>query len=143
MISPGISLSWLSEFISQITAPISTKPANSLNRTIHIPGTLAANIVATLTMPQDCRLVQVSAVASNDSAATLMLGISTDTDSILAAAAIGDSGTPVVFDSDIWAATNPTGRLYAGDVLVVTLDFDGASGTAAQNVTIDLDFLEG
>jgi hypothetical protein len=112
-------------------------------RLIHIPGTLAANITVTLSMPQDCRLVRVSAVASNNSDATLMIGVSTDTDSIMAATAIGDSGTPVIFDPDDWATTNPTAHLDAGDILVLTLDFDGAAGTAAQNVTIDLDFLEG
>jgi hypothetical protein len=114
-----------------------------LARLIHVPGTLAANVTVTLSMPQDCRLVRVSAVASNNSDATLMIGVSADTDSIMAATAIGDSGVPAVFDPDDWAATNPTGRLYEADILVLTLDFDGAAGTAAQNVTIDLDFLEG
>ena len=114
-----------------------------LTRLIHIPGTLAANITVTLSMPQDCRLVRVSAVASNNSDATLMIGVSTDTDSIMAATAIGDSAVPVIFDRDDWAATNANAVLSAGDILVLTLDFDGAAGTAAQNVTIDLDFLEG
>ena len=34
-------------------------------------------------------------------------------------------------------------RLNDGDVFVATLDYDGASGTAAQNVTIVLTFAEG
>lgn len=112
-------------------------------RTVHIPGTLAANLDIRLALPQDCMLVRVSAVAGNDSDATLAIGDSTDTDAILAAAAIGDSGTPAVFDRDSWASANPTGHLQAGDILVLSLNFDGAAGTAAADVTVDLDFLEG
>ena len=112
-------------------------------RTIHVPGALTANLTIYINMPIDCHLARVSAVASNDSDATLMIGISTDTDSILAASTIGDSGTPEVFDRDDFATTNPDGELSQGDILVLTVDFDGATGTAAQNLTIDLAFVEG
>ena len=112
-------------------------------RVIHVAGTLAANIVATISVPVDCRLVRVSACASNDSDATLIIGESADTDSILASTTIGDSGTPEVFDVDDWASTNELGQLSQGDILVVTVDFDGSGGTAAADLTVDLDFIEG
>jgi hypothetical protein len=112
-------------------------------RTIHVPGALTADLDIRLSVPVDCRLKRVSAVASNDSDATLAIGISTDTDSILTAATIGDSQTPVTKDVSDWATTNPTGDLDQGDILVLTVDYDGASGTAAQDLTIDLDFIEG
>lgn len=114
-----------------------------MTRTVHVPGTLAANLDIRLGVTRGCRLAAVSAVASNDSAATLAIGVAADTAAILAATAIGDSGAPALFGPADWTAANPTGRLQAGDVLVVTLDYDGDGGTAAQNVTVDLVFLEG
>ncbi len=57
---------------------------------IHVPGSLAANMDVRFTVPSDCTLVHVSAVASNDSDATLALGTSADTDGFLAACVIGD-----------------------------------------------------
>jgi hypothetical protein len=112
-------------------------------QTIHIPGTLAADINVRWKLPFDCRLKHISAVASNNSDATLAVGDSGDIDAILAASAIGDGNTPAQFDAGDWAAANPTAALGKGDVLVYTLDFDGDSGTAAQNVTVVATFLEG
>jgi hypothetical protein len=115
----------------------------------HIPGTLTADIAIRFTAPFDMQLVHVSAVTSNDSDATLKLGDSADDDEYLVAAAIGDSGTPVEFDSDdfVDADGDTHNRYYPhitdGTVVVATLDYDGSSGTAAQNVTIVLTFTEG
>ena len=111
-------------------------------QTYHVPGTLAANLDIRFTAPMDCTLLHVSAVASNDSDATLAIGTSDDTDEFLTAAAIGDSQVPVEktrtdFEGDQYP------RIQDGDVVVLTLDFDGAGGTAAQNVTIVLTFAEG
>jgi len=115
----------------------------------HIPGTLGADINIRFTAPSNCQLVHVSAVASNDSDATLALGNSADTDGFLAAATIGDSNTPTEFDlSDFDGAllTN-AGEEYPSiddeDIVVITLDHDGTSGTAAADVTIVLTFTEG
>jgi hypothetical protein len=111
-------------------------------QTYHIPGTLTANIVPKFTVPCDLTLVHVSAVASNDSDATLILGTSTDDDAYLAAATIGDSGAPREFDrNDFVDAQYP--HILDGTVVVVTLDYDSSSGTAAANVTIVLTFVEG
>jgi hypothetical protein len=110
---------------------------------IHVPGALAANLNIRWTVPFDCALEHISAVASNDSDATLSLGISSDSDSILTATTIGDSGAPATFDRDNWASTNPGGRLLAGETLVITVDYDGVGGTAAQNLTLSLTFSEG
>lgn len=105
-------------------------------------GTLAANKSFYWTVPVRCSLVGVSAVASNDSDATLKVGTTADDDSALAAAAIGDSGTPVVFDGDDFVGDGLP-QFEAGTTLVLTLDYDGAAGTAAQNVNIVVTFLEG
>lgn len=109
----------------------------------HVPGTLTANIVITFVLPFDCRVKHLGACASNDSDATLIMGLSTDTDSILAAAVIGDSSVPVEKNQSNFASTNPTGKLSKGEILVITVDFDGAAGTAAADLTILLTLLEG
>jgi hypothetical protein len=108
----------------------------------HIPGTLSANIGVRFKTPCDCTLVHVSAVASNNSDATLKLGDSTDDDAYLVAAAIGDSGTPAAFDRDDFVG-GQFPHITAGTIVVATLDYDGAAGTAAQDVTMDLTFVEG
>ena len=112
-------------------------------RTIHVPGSLAADLEITIGVPVDCRLARVSAVASNNSDAELAIGVGNDADNIMASATIGDSGTPVVFDPDDWASTNPLGRLEQGDLLKLVVDYDGDGGTAADDLTLDLHFLDG
>ena len=112
-------------------------------RVIHVPGAAAANLDIVISVPVDCRLVRVSAVGSNANDATLSIGVDGDADNIMAAAAIGDSGTPVIFDTDDWASTNETGNLDQGELLELAVDFDGAGGTAVSDLTIDLDFIEG
>jgi len=113
----------------------------------HIPGTLAADIDIRFTVPSDCTLVHVSAVAGNDSDATLAIGSSADTDGYLTATAIGDSNTPVeketLSDFDGALADSQYPHITDGTIVVLTLDHDGDSGTAAQNVTIVLTFVEG
>ncbi len=112
-------------------------------KSFHLHGTLAANAVITFTAEADMHLAYVSACASNNSDATLMAGISTDTNSILAAAVIGDSGTPVEKVVSDFAAANDTGKVAKGEIFVATLDFDGAAGTAAVDVTLIFTFTEG
>ena len=118
-------------------------------QTIHVPGSLAANMDVRWTVPSDCTLVHVSAVASNDSDATLALGTSADADGFLEACVIGDSQTPVEkevadFDGALLSdAGNEHPRLSDGDIFVATVDYDGASGTAADDLTLVLTFQEG
>lgn len=121
-----------------------------MNRTFqqsyHIPGTLTANITITFTAHADISLQHVSAVASNASSANLIVGTAADTDGYIAATDIGDSGTPVEIGPSGMAGAIAGGHsphIKKGTVVVVTLDFDGSSGTAAQNVTLVLTFLEG
>jgi len=110
--------------------------------TYHVAGALSANIAIRFTAPFDCTLLHVSAVASNDSDATLKIGDSSDDDAHLVAAVIGDSGTPVEFErGDFVGDQFP--RIDDGDVVVFTLDFDGAAGTAAEDFTLVATFAEG
>lgn len=112
---------------------------NLFTMSFHLPGTLAANVLLNFKTPQKAKLVHVSAVASNDSDATLKIGNSTDDDAYLVAGVIGDTATPVEkVKADFVNAKYPS--IPKGTTVVATLDFDGAAGTAAQNVTIVLTF---
>lgn len=111
---------------------------------IHVPGTLTANLSITLQMPFDSRILEVSAVGSNANDCTLaVLGGAAGATSILAAFAIGDSGVPVVKTRADFATTNTTGKLANNDYLQLTVDYDGAAGTAANDLSILVTLLEG
>lgn len=104
-----------------------------------IDNALDANKVFYWTLPWGATLWHVSAVASNDSDATLMIGDSGDTDQAMAAAVIGDSGTPVEYDFADF--TSP--HFVEGDVFTATVDYDGSSGTAAEDMQVVFTFLVG
>lgn len=90
-----------------------------------IPGTTAANHVMYCELPFQWTLLGVKACAINDSDATLALsGAAT-----ISAAVIGD-GNPVYIQP-----TAPA-HIDADELLVLTLDYDGSAGTAAQQVSI-------
>ena len=113
----------------------------------HIPGTLAADVAIKFIAPFDCQLVHVGAVASNDSDATLAVGTSADADGYITAYAIGDSGTPnekqALSDFNGALAGSQYPHITDGTIVTADLDYDGATGTAAQNVTIVFTFTEG
>ena len=108
----------------------------------YVPGTLSANLGINFTTPCDCQLVHASAVGSNANDGLLKIGKSSDDDAYLASAPIGDSGTPVEFDRDNFVGEQFP-HIARGAVVVITLDYDGAGGTAAANFTLVLTFTEG
>jgi len=110
--------------------------------TFHVPGALGANLSMKWYAPCDVQLIHVSAVASNDSDATMTIGTSTSAEAYLTACVIGDSGTPVEKTrTDFVGSQYP--HVTHDTIMAVALDYDGSSGTAAQNVTIVLTFTEG
>jgi hypothetical protein len=109
---------------------------------------LAANIGFRWVAPFDCSLIHAQAVASNASNATIIIGTSADDNGYLTSSDVGDSGTPAEFDRDNFtgALVSPSGEyphITNGTIVVVTVDYDGSSGTAAQNLSVALTFLEG
>jgi hypothetical protein len=115
---------------------------NHFTRTFHVVGTLTANVVPVFTMPFDCSLEHVSAVASNASNAQIKIGTTSDDDAYLLISDVGDSNVPAEFArANFVGAENP--HIVDGTVMLVTVDFDGAAGTAAQNLTVVLTFSEG
>lgn len=120
---------------------------NLFTYTLQFHGTLAANTVANIKLPVAATLYAVSACGSNANNGLLDVGTSADRDGILSAVDIGDSSTPTEYDRADWdGALATAGDPYhfaKGDICTCDLDFDGAAGTAAANVTITLTFLEG
>jgi hypothetical protein len=115
----------------------------------HVPGTLSANINIRFKVPSGCQLVHVSAVGSDANDGKLTIGDSSDTDEYLTASAIGDSNTPAEFDGDDFVDSDGNSHncyypaIPDGTIVVATLDYDGASGTATDDFTLVLTFVEG
>jgi hypothetical protein len=116
----------------------------------HIPGTLAADLNIRWTVPSDCQLIHVSAVASDANAAGLEVGTSADTDGYITKYSIGVSNTPVqkeaITDFDGALAGSQYPHIVDGTIMVLVLDFnynDGGGAAASDDVTIVLTFLEG
>jgi hypothetical protein len=115
----------------------------------HVAGTMAADLDIRWTVPSDCTLRGVSAVTSNDSDATFTLGTSAAATAYLTAQVFGDSNTPAQYElADFDGTTIGTqGKDYPhitdGTIMVLAVDYDGATGTAGDDPTIVLTFAEG
>jgi len=111
-------------------------------QSFHIPGTLAANVSMYYTVPADCQLIHVSANGSNANDGLLDIGPSTDTDGYLDGVSIGDSNVPAEFDQDDFVG-DEFPHIVDGTIVVISLDYDGAGGTATHDFTLVLTFTEG
>jgi len=100
-------------------------------------GTLSGNVTRYIEFPFPAAFYKAKAVASNDSSATLALSGATALS--IAAQTIGDSGDP----KTITPASTDVVRIAANELITMTLDYDGSSGTAAENVHVILWFLTG
>lgn len=113
----------------------------------HIHGTLSADAAFVWTQRRPCTIRAVQAVGSNANDATLKVGTTTDDDAYITAFAIGDSDVPVVKKTmahfDGATADSQFPHVPADTVVKLTLDHDGAGGTAAADVTIVVECLEG
>ncbi len=108
----------------------------------HIPGTLAANVAMYYTAQADCQLIHVSANGSNANNGLLDIGPTGDTDGYLDGVSIGDSNTPAEFvRADFVGGEFP--HIVKGTVVAISLDYDGAGGTATHDFTLVLTFTEG
>ena len=91
---------------------------------------LTGNVDATVELPFPWTFKCLNAGASNDSSATL-----TGSGGItITATAVGDSGDPTEMEDDTGAPV----EVSADEAVVLTIDFDGASGTAASNLCINV-----
>ena len=108
----------------------------------HIAGTLTANETFDLIFPFDVQLIEVQAKASNDSDATIKLGTTSDDDAYIESSTIGDSGSWGKFDRDDFV-NDQFPHITKQTTIRLTLDYDGAAGTAAADFEIMYTFTEG
>ncbi len=110
--------------------------------TFHIPGTLTADLHIAFALPCACQLVHVSAVGSNQHDAVWQIGEPQQAGAYLPLQQVGRLGNPLVN-----RRTEFTGGQYphlAQDSLLnIFVDYDGAEGTAVQNLTLALTFAHG
>lgn len=111
--------------------------------TFHVPGTLTADLAIVWTAAFRGRIKEVCSVASNDSDATLKVGTTSDDDFYFASHTVGDSSVPSTKTRADFASTAQNGVFDPDDVLKLTVDYDGAAGTAADDLTVVLTLLEG
>lgn len=116
---------------------------NRFTISFHIPGTLSANLGIVFDAPCDCTLVELQAVTSNASNAQIKAGTVASDAAYLAYFDTGDSSAPARkrLLADFAGGQYP--RLTAGTHAKLTVDYDGASGTAAADLTVLAVFLEG
>lgn len=107
----------------------------------NVVGALAANYEWYTKLPFGLTITHVSAVGSNDGDATIKVGVSTDDDSVLTASVVGDSGAPAEYDDADFVSRAP--HLAKGDILDVTIDYDGDSGTAVKDLQVVITGLVG
>lgn len=108
----------------------------------YIAGTLAANHTIEFIAPFDMQLIHVSLSGSNANDATLAIGKTGATSDYLAAKAFGDSEVAAEYDRDDMPSTQFS-HIPDGTNVILTVDYDGAAGTAIQNACIVLTFTEG
>ena len=116
---------------------------NRLLVPFHVPGTLAANITLIFQAVKAMTLVAVQTVNTANSGATFILGTSADDDAYLTTQNLGDSSTPTVINQKASFVGEQFPHIDVGTTIVMTIDYDGAGGTAAANMMVVLEFLEG
>ena len=116
----------------------------------HFVGTQAANISVAFQVPSakaGLTFIGASLVGSNANDATFDLGTNDDPDGVVDGAAFGDTGVPALVKPDDFNGDLATdGQEYhfgRDEVISFSVDFDGAAGTAIDDPTIVLEFMEG
>ncbi len=113
----------------------------------HVPGAMAADLNIRWNAPDDCQLLHMSGVTSNDAATTIQIGDEATAALHLAAYDIGAGANTVHERGDASAftdwATGQYPRIQDGDTVVVAVDHDGDGGTSGADLTLVLRFAEG
>jgi hypothetical protein len=117
-----------------------------MNRTFqqayHVPGTMSADLAIIFTAHHNMTLLHVSMVCTNAASTTVAIGTTSSAAAYMAAKAVGQSSVPgVKTRSDFVSEQFP--RIATGTVVKLTIDHDGAAGTAGANLTVVLTFAEG
>ncbi len=108
----------------------------------YIPGTLAGNHSIHFKLPVDAQLIHVSQANTAATDAILDIGYTGALEAYAADLACGDSSVASEKDqSDFVGSQYP--HISKGTNIILTLDYDGSSGTAAANYTVVLTFTQG
>jgi len=110
-------------------------------QSFHIPGTLSANLAIEWLVPYDCQLIHVSVSNTANSGGTFIIGTSADDNAYLDTSDVGNNDSFEFDKADFVGAEYP--HIVDGTKVLITVDFDGAGGTAAANLTLVLTFTEG
>jgi hypothetical protein len=117
-----------------------------MNRTFqqayHVPGTLTADLAIIFTAHADMTLLHVSMVCTNAASTTVAIGTTSSAAAYMAAKAVGQSSVPGVKTRADFVGTQYP-RITKSTVCKLTIDHDGAAGTAGANLTVLLTFAEG
>ena len=109
----------------------------------HTAGTLAANHSFIFKFPFPVQLISVSAAASNASSAILDVGYTGALEAYLLNMDVGDSNVAAIKDENSDFVGGEFPHIAAQTNIIATLDYDGASGTAAADFTLVMVFTEG
>ena len=117
-----------------------------MNRTFqqsyHVAGTLTADLSIIFTAHTNMTLLHVSMVCTNAADTTVAIGTTTTAAAYMVAAAVGQTNVPAVKKRANFVGTQYP-RIAEDTVVKLTIDHDGAAGTAGQNLTVLLTFAEG
>lgn len=117
------------------------------NVCFHVAGAMSAALNIRWNVPDDCTLLHVSAVTSNDASTTITIGDETTAALHLASWDVGAGANTVHEKGDASAfsdfATGQYPRISDGDTVVIAVDHDGDSGTSGADLTLVLRFAEG
>lgn len=117
------------------------------NVCIHVPGAMSADLDIRWNAPDNCTLLHVSGVTSNDAATLITVGDETTAALHLASWDVGAGANTVHEKGDVGAfsdfATTQFPRIADGDTIVIAVDYDGEQGTSGADLTLVLRFAEG
>ena len=106
-----------------------------------VMGTLAADWAVEWKVPFNVQLIQVAVSTSNTNNGTIKIGNSSDDDAYLTVQDLPDDDQDE-YDRDDFVGTQFP-HIDDGTVFTITVDFDGAAGTAAADLTVVCTFTEG
>ena len=118
-------------------------PGDVFQQTVHVTGVTSRNLLHRCALPYlPCALVHASLVQTNVGAGRVKLGFNLDDDRYLSLATMGVSSVPVEMEAFRGDFRYPyvIPIIYPGQVFYLTLDYDGASGTPAEDPSIVLTF---
>ena len=105
-------------------------------------GALSGDWVIQFEFPFDVQLLGFCSYSTNDNDATIKVGTDSDDDAYYTAAVVGDDGdTKTVSRTDLVGDQYP--HIDKETEITITIDYDGAAGTAAEDLTLVFYFTEG